>query len=396
VNGSLLLLGFAVFVAVIYELLPIGLLTPIADDLGVDEQAAGLLVSTFSAIVVVGSIPLSAVTARFDARITLAIVLATFGMSAGIMALTSSFGLAMVARALGGLAHSVLFTALYRIALSVVAPDRRAIAAMTVSVGNAVALSIGVPLVTALGNLATWRLPFAVVTALFGLLAIASVVFLPKSSARPDGIILTTRAVLKAAVEPGLLRTASTIIVVLVAQFLAYTYIEPLLRSAGVPAENVVFVLFGYGVASVVGLLAVTPMTHTHPAAALRATLAAVLAALVAVGLARNSDWGVTVAVIAWGVGFGAMPVLLNVLAIRASPRLPEVAAPVSNTAFNIGITLGAIFGGQAIAVVGTGGISFISAGILAVVALVALLPGWLPRDGRLDPGSQAERRASR
>lgn len=382
-SGSLLLLGSSVFMAVIYELLPIGLLTPIAQDLGVDEQAAGLLVSTFSVIVVLGSIPLSAVTARFDARITLVIVLALFCLSAGLMAVTSSFGLAIAARALGGLAHSVLFTALYRIALSVVPPERRAVAATTVSAGNAIALSIGVPLATALGSV-SWRPPFVAVALLFVGLAIASFVLLPKTSARADGVTLTTRAVLKAAIEPRLLRTASTITVVLIAQFLTYTYVEPLLRSAGVPAGNVVFVLFGYGVASVIGLLAVTRLTHAHPAAALRVTLVVVLAALVAVGLARDSDWGITVAVIGWGVGFGAMPVLLNVLAIRASPLFPEVAAPVSNTAFNIGITLGAILGGQAITTVGTGGLSFVSAGILALIAVVVLLPRWLPRDGRL------------
>lgn len=383
-KGSLLLLGIAVFAAVIYELLPIGLLTPIADELGVGEQGAGLLVSTFSVIVVVGSIPLSAITARFDARITLAIVLATFCASAGIMAVTSSFPLAIVARGLGGLAHAVLFTALYRIALSVVRPDRRAVAATTVSIGNALALSIGVPLATALGNLASWRLPFAVVTALFALLAVGSLVVLPRTASRPDGELLTTRVVLKAAVEPALLCTALTITIVLIGQFLTYTYIEPLLRAAGVPAENVVLVLFGYGVASVVGLLAVTRLTHAHPAAALRVTLLVVAAALVAVGLARDSDWAITLAVIAWGVGFGAMPVLLNVLAIRASPRLPEVAAPVSNTAFNIGISLGALLGGQAIVLIGTGSISFISAGILGAIVLLVLMPRWLPHDGPL------------
>jgi MFS transporter, DHA1 family, inner membrane transport protein len=134
-----------------------------------------------------------------------------------------------------------------------------------------------------------------------------------------------------------------------------------------------------------VGLLAVTRYTHAHPAAALRVTLVFVLAVVIAIGLARDSSWGVTIAVIAWGVGFGAMPVLLNVLAIRASLRLPAVAAPVSNTAFNIGITLGAIAGGQAITVTGTGGLGFISAGVLLLIVIVILIPRWLPRDGHLD-----------
>ncbi|TAJ46085.1 MAG: MFS transporter [Herbiconiux sp.] len=380
----LLVLGFAVFVAVVYELLPIGLLTPIARDFGVDEQGAGLLVSAFSVLVVVGSIPLSAVTARFNARTTLAVVLVTFCLSAGIMAFTTSFGVALAARALGGVAHAVLFTAVYRIALSVVAPERRAVAATTVSAGNAMALALGVPLATALANLASWRLPFTVVAGVFALLAIAVFLLLPKTRTEA-GEPLTTRLVLRAAVQPGLLRVAVTIIVVLLAHFLTYTYVEPLLRGAGVPQQGVVLVLFGYGMACLVGLLAVTRFTHAHPGAALRVTLVFVLAVVIAIGLTRDSAWGITIAVIAWGVGFGAMPVLLNVLAIRASLSLPAVAAPVSNTAFNIGITLGAIVGGQAITLTGTGGLGFVSAGVLALIVLVILIPRWLPRDGHLD-----------
>ncbi len=380
----LLLLGASVFVAVVYELLPIGLLTPIARDFGVDEQGAGLLVSTFSVVVVIGSIPLSAVTARFDARITLAVVLIIFFVSAGMMALTSSFALAIVARGLGGLAHAVLFTALYRIALSVVAPERRAIAATTVSAGNAMALALGVPLATALANLASWRLPFVVVSVVFALLAVASLVLLPKARTE-SGEAMTTRLVLRAAVQPELLRVALTIVIVLLAHFLTYTYVEPLLRGAGVPEQGIVLVLFGYGVACIVGLLTVTRFTHAHPAAALRITLAFVLAVVIAIGLTRDSPWGITIAVIAWGVSFGALPVLLNVLAIRASLRLPAVAAPVSNTAFNIGITLGAVVGGQAIAVTGTGGLGFISAAVLLIVMVLAFVPRWLPRDGPLD-----------
>lgn len=383
VRLPLLLLGTSVFVAVVYELLPIGLLTPIARDFGVDEQGAGLLVSTFSVVVVIGSIPLSAVTARFDARITLVVVLMTFCMSAGIMGFTTSFGVAIVARGLGGLAHAVLFTAIYRIALSVVPTERRAVAATTVSAGNAMALALGVPLATALANLASWRLPFIVISVVFALFAAASFVLLPKTRTEGESA-LTTRLVLRAAVQPALLRVAVTIVVVLLAHFLTYTYVEPLLRDAGVPQQGVVLVLFGYGIACIVGLLAVTRFTHEHPAAALRVTLVFVLAVVMAIGLTRDSSWGVTIAVIVWGVGFGAMPVLLNVLAIRASLSLPAVAAPVSNTAFNIGITLGAVVGGQAITLTGTGGLGFISAGVLVIIVVVAMIPRWLPRDGRL------------
>ena len=54
-------------------------------------------------------------------------------------------------------------------------------------------------------------------------------------------------------------------------------------------------------------------------------------------------------AVIVWGVALGAFPVLSQVLAIRASHEVPAAAAPMINTTFNIGITVGSIAGTRAI-----------------------------------------------
>lgn len=385
VRGSirfpLFLLGLSVFMAVLYEILPVGLLTPIADDLGVSEQDAGLLVSAFSIIVVIGSIPLAAVTARFDGRLVLVLVLAAFALSAGVMAASQSLPVALAARALGGLGHAVLFTALYRIALSLVPPGRSAVAATTVSVGNALALALGVPIATVVGTVASWRVPFVIVAGLFVALIVTVIAFVP-SGRQVEARSFTAGAVLRAAVEPSVLRVALVIVVVLTAQFLAYTYVEPMLLSADVSAGSIGFILMGYGVASVLGLLSVARFTHTRPAAALRIAVATIAAAILLVWLARDSGIALSIAVVLWGFGFGLLPVLLNVAALRASHRLPEAAASVSNTAFNIGITAGAIIGGQVVASAGTGPLGLIGAVVMALVAVLLLAPGWLPRDG--------------
>lgn len=378
-TGSLVLLSVTIIVAVMYELLPVGLLGSIASEFEVSEQQAGLLVSSFSVIVVIGSIPLSAMTARFDARLTLAVVLGIFCLSAAVMAVSPSLDLAIVARALGGAAHAVIFTPVYRIALSLV-PHRHSVAATTVSAGNALALALGVPFATALGVAWGWRVPFLVIAVTFAALIVAVVLFVPSHAGATEERF-ATRTVLTAAVEPALLRVASTVVVILLAQFLTYTYVEPLLRGAGVLEEQVGPVLLGYGIASVAGLLIASRTAASRPAATLRIAVGFIIVALVLVSTMRDSAIGVTVAVILWGLGFGMLPVLLQVLALKASHRLPAAAAPVSNTAFNIGITLGAIVGGQVIALLSFGGLGFVSAGILVVVLAVASVPGWLPRD---------------
>jgi hypothetical protein len=74
-----------------------------------------------------------------------------------------------------------------------------------------------------------------------------------------------------------------------------------------------------------------------------------------------------SVAVIVWGLAFGSLPVLLQVLALRSSKEAPGVAAAVSSTTFNIGISLGAIVGGQVLAAGSMAGTMLISAGLFII-----------------------------
>src|ERR1700712_2774220 len=119
--------------------MPIGLLTDIAAQLHTDTAGGGLLVSAYALVVVLGSIPLSAAVARYDARAVLLAMLGVFAVSTALVATSCTLPIAVAARVLGGAAHAIIFTAVFRIALAVVAPQRRGRAAGTVAAGNAVA-----------------------------------------------------------------------------------------------------------------------------------------------------------------------------------------------------------------------------------------------------------------
>lgn len=376
----LALSGLTIFVAITFEMLPIGLLSTIASDLGTSDQGAGLLVSSYSLVVVLTAIPLSAVVAKFDARRILLGVLAAFVVSAVALALSNDLVVAVAARLLGGLAHAVLYTSVYRIALAVVAKGRLGIAAAAVSGGNAVALSLGVPAATALGFSSSWQFPIAIVAGAFVVLALLTVLVVPRTVGQAQAG-MTTRAALRAASKLPLLRVGATIALLILAHFITYTYVEPLLRTAGVPAENISYVLLGFGVAGVVGLLGIGLVSDRHPAAALRVVIALVAASLITVWFVQTSALGISIAVIVWGLPSGALPVLVQVLALRASPQAPEVAPSVTNASFNVGITLGAVVGGQISASGSIGATALISAAIFAVMLVITVLPRCLPKD---------------
>ena len=61
-------MGFAAFVYVTFEMFSIGLISPMAADLGVTEGQVGLLMTVYAGIVAIITIPLMELTARFDRK----------------------------------------------------------------------------------------------------------------------------------------------------------------------------------------------------------------------------------------------------------------------------------------------------------------------------------------
>ena len=260
----LLALSTAIFVTISYEAMPIGLLTDIATHLHTDTAGGGLLVSSYALVVVIGSIPLSAAVARYDARVVLLAMLVVFALSSALVAASTTLAVAVAARLLGGAAHAIIFTAVFRIALAVVARERRGRAAGTVAAGNAVALSLGLPAATALGAATSWRLPFGVAAAAFVLIAAVATLVVPARlpATEPDP---SATMILAAVRRPSMLRVGITVVLTTGAQFATYTYIQPILVEIGLSAGQISLILLGYGAAGVVGLLVVTPWVDRRP-----------------------------------------------------------------------------------------------------------------------------------
>jgi MFS transporter, DHA1 family, inner membrane transport protein len=376
----LLVLSAAIFVTISYEAMPIGLLTDIAGQLHTDTAGGGLLVSAYALVVVLGSIPLSAAVARYDARAVLLAMLGVFAVSTALVATSSTLPIAVAARVLGGAAHAIIFTAVFRIALAVVAPQRRGRAAGTVAAGNAVALSLGVPAATALGAATNWRLPFAVATAAFVLIATVVPLVVPKRlpTTEPDP---SAKAILAAVRRPSMLRVGITVVLTTGAHFATYTYIQPILVEIGLSAGQISAVQLGYGAAGVVGLLVVTPFVDRRPRALILITMALLCAALAGLWWSRPDVAPTIASILVWGLALGAFPVLAQVMALRASPDTPSAAAPMSGTTFNIGITLGSAIGGILLTTSTSTGLVAASTVAAAVVLAVTVLPRWLPAD---------------
>lgn len=362
----LALLGVAVFAGITTELLPIGLLPAIAADLRVSTARVGVLVSAYAVVVAVGSIPLTALMMRWPRRRVLCVLLTMYAVSNAIVSGTSSYAIALAARLLAGVAHAGLFSVVFTLAVTAVRPEQAGRAIAYVGAGNALALSAGVPLGTAVG----WRAAFAVASGVLVTLAVAAVVVLPEAPAPRASAPPRVLAVLR---RPALATVAITIVVLMLGHYAAYTYVSPLLLNAGVSTRAVSGAFFAYGAAGAIGLFAAGFFADRRLRPALIGAVALTASALVAFGLARPSPWGAVAALVVWGAAFGSLPTLLQTAALRATPDTPDVAPSVVNAAWNVGIAGGGILGAREILSFAPATLTYTGAA-LASVALVVLL----------------------
>jgi predicted MFS family arabinose efflux permease len=379
-RSILVVLFFIIFLAITYETSPVGVLSSIGVRLDVNDEKAGLLIGVYAVVVAAGSIPLSALITRLPTRTALLAELSVFGASSAVFALTSDYGVAVAARLIGGVAHAVVFTSVLRAALAAVPAGNRGPALSALSAGNGLALAVGVPAVTALAAATDWRVPFVALTVAFAVVAVAAHLIIP-TDMNDHEADLPIRAFLRALRHPALLKVGVTVIVVCTAHYASFTYINPSLTRAGATAAQLCGVLFVFGAASLAVLLVVSRVADRYPRLLLRSAMALLVVSMtgVGIGLATHSLSVMIVAVLLWGAALGAIPVLAQLQAVAASTSLPSAAAPIMNTSFNIGITVGAVVGGKVLTEAGSLALVTTSAVCGVAVLLISLIPHWLP-----------------
>lgn len=377
---ALLVLAGAIFAAVTTEMLPVGLMPQLARTFEVDEGRIGWWMSAYAGVVAVAAIPMAGLLRRVARRRALIALLLLYAVSnCGILAAgaVGHVGVALAARLVGGLAHAGLFTVVIStaVAISPVAVQGRAVAG--VNLGLTAALTLGVPLGTAVGSAWAWQGAFAATALVLVALAVAARVLLP---AGEDGRGPARAArVGREAPDPSrargaLVRAAVVTAVFALGHYSVYTYVAPLLLRVGVADAQVGAVLFGHGLACLPGVLAAGALADRCPRAALRASFAVTAACLVVIAAAPREPVATIAAVVVWGAAFAAAPALLQVVAIRISGR-PDMAPAAVNAMFNVGIATGALAGGAVLAR-GTTVLAWVGAGVVvAALALSALLP---------------------
>lgn len=362
-------LAVALFTLVTTENLPIGMMPLIAGDLGVSLTAVGLLVTGYAAVVVVASVPLTRWVRRVPRRTLLTALLTAFVLACWLSAVARDYWVLLAARVGIALVHAVFWSVVTATAAGLFAPRVRGKVIAGLFAGPSLAMVLGVPLGTWLGQQAGWRAAFLVISGV-GLLALLTIaVALP--NIRPEDNHASTGT------APDARRFYTLVVAVAIlvtGVFTEYTYVTAFLTEvSGFPAAAVSLILFAGGAAGAIGNAFSGAVLDRWPRVVL--VLSVALQAVALLGMyALGPVPAASVALQSLsGFAMAFMVTGLQTRILQVAPGSTEVASAASSAAFNVGIACGALVGGLLLPAFGVRSVALVG-GLLGVVALLVLL----------------------
>jgi MFS transporter, DHA1 family, inner membrane transport protein len=376
---SLAVSAFAIGVA---EFLVVGVLPAIARDLAVSLEMAGALVSLYALALALGTPFIVIGLSRLPRKTVLIGFMILFLVGNLLAALSVNYAMLLFGRIVTAVTHGAFFAIGATVASSLVPKGQAGRAIAVMLAGLTLAMVIGVPLGSVLGNQQGWRVPFFAVAALAVCGLLAMLRWLPANLPVGAGGKIGTQ--LAALGNPAILTMMLLTTLGFGGSFAAFTFITPILTDiTGFSAATASILLIVFGVATFVGNLAggrlISRFGWQRP---LRVMLVLLALTQVVLALTLSFQWVMVVMLFVWGVcSFAMSPGFqagMLATAERYTPRAIDFASGLNISAFNVGISLGAFAGGV-----------LVSRGLIAstpwvgvVAAILAFVPlAWLGRD---------------
>jgi len=359
-SRRLIALCFGNFVIGTGTLIVPGMLTVLADGLGVGLPVAGQLITAFALTVCLSAPVLAAATTRLDRRVLLVGVLLLFCLAHAGAALISGFGTLLTLRIVAAFG-AALYTAQASVtaALLVPAPQRGQAIAFTF-LGWSIASVVGLPAGAYVGATFGWRAGFALVAvgALIGSVALRVVLPPDVRVARIDGriwsVFLNNR-ILPMVIAVTVLQAA--------AQFALFSYLVPGIKTlVGATPGLISALLAVFGVVGVAGNAACGRLIDRFGAPPV------VLGALLTMTFGH----------VLWALTPGSLPALVAVLifwgagcfAVNSAQQARLVGLSPPHAPVSIALNTSAIYLGQAVGTAAAGSTLGLSADLHTYAAL--------------------------
>lgn len=336
------LLALAGFVFQTGEFIPVGLLPLIAEDFGKSMGDAGLLITGYAWTVTVLSLPLVVLAQRCDRRFLLLFLLVIFALGNVLSACALGFEMLLLARMLVASTHALFWPIITPLMVHLAAAGEGQKNLGLLSVGASLAVILGIPLGTLVGQALGWRLTFEGLALLAILLCLWLFFVMPAHASSNTHLFRSLPQLLKNRV---LLLIDAVLLLTISGYFTFYSYIAPYLQLwLSLDAHTTAYALLFIGCAGLIAGLLFGRIPARHLLVVIFLSLNALLLALLLIR-PLSAGLGLWALLFVFGFCLSVLNMSLKTRLIAEAGSAADLAVAAYSGIFNIGIGAGALFG---------------------------------------------------